>query len=121
MVYLSVAQVEDPEVSHCSYYFVFYTEEACPFEYLFVDCSYTDASGHTYDLSPLIRQFDNWNGTATSGALLGAKFYLNLCRPVNNVPGCNPLSSACMQIQVGGATKWVSVLRVYYSCICYTI
>ncbi|KAI6655208.1 Cation-independent mannose-6-phosphate receptor-like [Oopsacas minuta] len=107
-----IKEVEDPEVSHCSYFFIFYTDKACPFEYLFVDCSYTDTSGHTFDLSPLIRQFDNWNGTVTSGitsAFSSAKFYLNVCRPVTNIPGCHPLSSACMSIQVGEDMKWASI------------
>lgn len=46
-----------------------------------------------YDLTSLVRTSDNWE--AAHGA--NGKFYINVCRSLNLVPGCSGTAAVCLK------------------------
>lgn len=65
-----------------SYIFTFTTALACT--PVATDCTVQDENGNQYDLNSLVKD-DYWMATDTREDQ--TKYYINVCRPVNNVPG----------------------------------
>ncbi|XP_053447080.1 cation-independent mannose-6-phosphate receptor [Nycticebus coucang] len=90
---------EYQEEDNSTYNFRWYTSYACPEEPL--ECVVTDPSTlEQYDLSSLARseggRGGNWFAMDTSGEhVTWRKYYLNVCRPLSPVPGCDRYASAC--------------------------
>uniref|UniRef100_A0A8C9ZHK2 Insulin-like growth factor 2 receptor n=1 Tax=Sander lucioperca TaxID=283035 RepID=A0A8C9ZHK2_SANLU len=85
-------QVED----NYTYNFRWYTSYACPERPH--ECLVTDPDTlEQYDLSSLSRSTSgsNWQAMDLSETLNLKKYYINICRPVNAVPGCDRHASIC--------------------------
>lgn len=79
-----------------TYNFRWYTSYACPerpHECLVTDPKTLDQ----YDLSSLSRSTSssNWQAMDLSDTLNLRKYYINICRPINAVPGCDRHASVC--------------------------
>ncbi|KAH0519980.1 Cation-independent mannose-6-phosphate receptor [Microtus ochrogaster] len=87
------------EEDNSTYNFRWYTSYACPEEPL--ECMVTDPSMmEQYDLSSLVKseggRGGNWYAMENSREhVTRRKYYLNVCRPLNPVPGCDRYASAC--------------------------
>ncbi|XP_029327247.1 cation-independent mannose-6-phosphate receptor [Mus caroli] len=90
---------EYQEEDNSTYNFRWYTSYACPEEPL--ECMVTDPSMmEQYDLSSLVKSEGgsggNWYAMENSREhVTRRKYYLNVCRPLNPVPGCDRYASAC--------------------------
>ncbi|KAM8945507.1 cation-independent mannose-6-phosphate receptor [Pelodytes ibericus] len=77
-------------------YFEFKTALACPPAE--VNCKVTDTAGNEYDLSDLAKEDDSWTAIDTSDTPKKKAFYLNVCKPLQNVPGCQGRAiGSCMK------------------------
>uniref|UniRef100_UPI003AAAD5C6 cation-independent mannose-6-phosphate receptor isoform X1 n=2 Tax=Centroberyx gerrardi TaxID=166262 RepID=UPI003AAAD5C6 len=102
-------QVED----NYTYNFRWYTSYACPerpHECLVTDPDTLDQ----YDLSSLSRPSSskNWQAMDLSDPNNLRKYYINVCRPINAVPGCDRQASVCQMkytSQQGSPAETVSV------------
>ncbi|XP_070567815.1 cation-independent mannose-6-phosphate receptor-like [Ptychodera flava] len=63
------------------YLFDFETSLACLPES--VDCLVSDMQGNQYDLSPLVRENDNWEAVDTRVGYDHLQYHINVCRPLN--------------------------------------
>lgn len=61
-----------------------------------------------YDLTSLVRTSDNWE--AAYGA--NGKFYINVCRSLNLVPGCSGTAAVCLK-EKGKVTNLGELCRVF--------
>ncbi|KAK2501049.1 hypothetical protein MC885_011037 [Smutsia gigantea] len=90
---------EYQEEDNSTYNFRWYTSYACPEEPL--ECVVTDPSTlEQYDLSRLAKaegsRGGNWYAIDNAGEhSTWRKYYINVCRPLNPVPGCDRYASAC--------------------------
>ncbi|KAM5228759.1 cation-independent mannose-6-phosphate receptor [Ctenodactylus gundi] len=90
---------EYQEEDNSTYNFRWYTSYACPEEPL--ECVVTDPSTlEQYDLSSLAKseggRGENWHAMDKTGEhVTWRKYYINVCRPLNPVPGCDRYASAC--------------------------
>ncbi|XP_019519312.1 PREDICTED: cation-independent mannose-6-phosphate receptor [Hipposideros armiger] len=90
---------EYQEEDNSTYNFRWYTSYACPEEPL--ECVVTDPSTmEQYDLSSLAKseggRGGNWYAMDNAGEHnTWRKYYINVCRPLNPVPGCDRYASAC--------------------------
>ncbi|XP_043858247.1 cation-independent mannose-6-phosphate receptor isoform X1 [Dromiciops gliroides] len=90
---------EYQEEDNSTYNFRWYTSYACPEEPL--ECMVTDPSTlEQYDLSSLAKSEDssgrNWYAMDNFGEhSTWKKYYINICRPLNPIPGCDRNASAC--------------------------
>uniref|UniRef100_A0A250YMQ6 Cation-independent mannose-6-phosphate receptor n=1 Tax=Castor canadensis TaxID=51338 RepID=A0A250YMQ6_CASCN len=90
---------EYQEEDNSTYNFRWYTSYACPEEPL--ECVVTDPSTmEQYDLSSLVKsegsRGGNWYAMDNSREhVTWRKYYINVCRPLNPVPGCDRYASAC--------------------------
>uniref|UniRef100_A0A8C2ZDD4 Insulin-like growth factor 2 receptor n=1 Tax=Cyclopterus lumpus TaxID=8103 RepID=A0A8C2ZDD4_CYCLU len=85
-------QVED----NYTYNFRWYTSYACPERPH--ECLVTDPTTlEQYDLSSLSRStsISNWQVMDLSDSMNLKKYYINICRPINAVPGCDRHASVC--------------------------
>ncbi|KAM3602400.1 uncharacterized protein V6R79_003255 [Siganus canaliculatus] len=83
-------QVEDKY----TYNFRWYTSYACPERPH--ECLVTDPSSlDQYDLSSLSRSSSNWQVMDLSDTTSRKKYYINICRPISAVPGCDRHASVC--------------------------
>ncbi|XP_023074848.1 cation-independent mannose-6-phosphate receptor isoform X1 [Piliocolobus tephrosceles] len=107
---------EYQEEDNSTYNFRWYTSYACPEEPL--ECVVTDPSTlEQYDLSSLAKSEGgvggNWYAMDNSGEhVTWRKYYINVCRPLNPVPGCNRYASACQmkyEKDQGSFTEVVSI------------
>ncbi|KAJ7342167.1 hypothetical protein JRQ81_009332 [Phrynocephalus forsythii] len=98
------AGVGEPEYQaedNFTYNFKWYTKYACP--EIPIECVVTDP--HTleqYDLSSLSLsggRAENWFAMDSS---VRKKYYINICRPLNPVPGCDRQASVCEMTYKGG-------------------
>uniref|UniRef100_A0A5F9C0Z7 Cation-independent mannose-6-phosphate receptor n=1 Tax=Oryctolagus cuniculus TaxID=9986 RepID=A0A5F9C0Z7_RABIT len=90
---------EYQEEDNSTYNFRWYTSYACPQEPL--ECVVTDPlTLEQYDLSSLAKSETsrgrNWYALDNSGERMSwRKYYINVCRPLNPVPGCDRFAAAC--------------------------
>ncbi|XP_065487218.1 cation-independent mannose-6-phosphate receptor [Caloenas nicobarica] len=86
-------QIED----NYTYNFRWYTEHACP--EMPLECVVTDPNTmDQYDLSSLAKsekRGENWYAMDNSRASERKKYYINVCRPLLAVPGCDRRASVC--------------------------
>nr|QPB70590.1 insulin-like growth factor 2 receptor [Pampus argenteus] len=85
-------QLED----NYTYNFRWYTSFACPERPH--ECLVTDPETlYQYDLSSLSRSSSgaNWQAMDLSDTMNLKKYYINICRPINAVPGCDRYASVC--------------------------
>nr|XP_060609655.1 cation-independent mannose-6-phosphate receptor [Anolis sagrei ordinatus] len=91
-----------------TYNFKWYTQYACP--EIPIECVVTDP--HTmeqYDLSSLSLfgdRSENWFAMDNSEH---KKYYINVCRPLNPIPGCHRWASVCEVTYQGGGSSGSSV------------
>ncbi|XP_045356158.1 cation-independent mannose-6-phosphate receptor [Leopardus geoffroyi] len=96
---VGVGLPEYQEEDNSTYNFRWYTSYACPEEPL--ECVVTDPSTlEQYDLSSLAKseggRGGNWYAMDNAGERsTWRKYYINVCRPLNPVPGCDRYASAC--------------------------
>lgn len=79
-----------------TYNFRWYTSYACP--ELPHECVVTDPlTLQQYDLSSLAKSTgtDNWEATDSSNPSDRRTYYINVCRPLRPIPGCDRLASVC--------------------------
>ncbi|XP_072178244.1 cation-independent mannose-6-phosphate receptor-like [Diadema setosum] len=88
------------ESDDCTYYFSWHTSLACE---KFIQCSVMNGS-EAINLAPLINDQGYHLATNLNGD--GSVTYINLCRPLNPIPGltCHPNSAAC-QVKGGNAVS----------------
>ncbi|XP_054826091.1 cation-independent mannose-6-phosphate receptor [Eublepharis macularius] len=95
-------QVED----NFTYNFKWYTSYACP--EIPIECVVTDPQTmEQYDLSSLSLYGDrkeNWFAMDNSEEGARKKYYINICRPLNPVPGCDRRASVCEMTYKNDAT-----------------
>ncbi|XP_075410409.1 cation-independent mannose-6-phosphate receptor isoform X1 [Tenrec ecaudatus] len=90
---------EYQEEDNSTYNFRWYTSYACPEEPL--ECAVTDPfTMEQYDLSSLAKPegspSGNWFAMDNTGdRSTWRKYYINVCRPLNPVPGCDHFASSC--------------------------
>ncbi|KAM9656105.1 cation-independent mannose-6-phosphate receptor isoform 1-T1 [Morphnus guianensis] len=86
-------QIED----NYTYNFRWYTEHACP--EMPLECVVTDPNTmDQYDLSSLAKsekRGENWYAMDNSRPSERKKYYINVCRPLIAVPGCDRRASVC--------------------------
>ncbi|XP_060061207.1 cation-independent mannose-6-phosphate receptor isoform X2 [Erinaceus europaeus] len=107
---------EYQEEDNSTYNFRWYTSFACPEEPL--ECVVTDPiTMEQYDLSSLAKSEGgleaNWFAMDNGGDhTMWRKYYINVCRPLNPVPGCDRYAAACQmryQIEEDSYSEVVSV------------
>ncbi|XP_037100637.1 cation-independent mannose-6-phosphate receptor [Syngnathus acus] len=113
------------ETPECTYLFNWRTSLAC-LPVKTTSCSYHDGAGHSYDLSPLAMEAQNWEAAASTGDT-SKRFYINICRSLVPQGGswkCPSGSAACMKAgeeyvslgQVTSGLTWdTNVLKLQYS------
>ncbi|XP_061560975.1 cation-independent mannose-6-phosphate receptor isoform X1 [Phycodurus eques] len=112
------------ETTDCTYLFNWPTALACvPVQT--TSCSYHDGAGHSYDLSPLATEAQNWEVTPSTEDT-GKRFYINVCRSLVPQGGswkCPSGSASCEKVggeyvslgQVTSGPTWDrSVLKLQY-------
>ncbi|XP_049445309.1 cation-independent mannose-6-phosphate receptor isoform X1 [Epinephelus fuscoguttatus] len=83
-------QIEDKY----TYNFRWYTSYACPERPH--ECLVTDPNTlEQYDLSSLSRSSRNWQTMDLSDPMNLKKYYINICRPINAVAGCDRNAAVC--------------------------
>ncbi|XP_074540826.1 cation-independent mannose-6-phosphate receptor [Halichoeres trimaculatus] len=100
-------QVED----NYTYNFRWYTSYACherPHECLVTDPQTLDQ----YDLSSLSRATSNWQVMDMTDTQNLKKYYINICRPINAVPGCDRHASVCQTKYTSGQSSPTEVVSV---------
>ncbi|XP_068221483.1 cation-independent mannose-6-phosphate receptor isoform X2 [Palaemon carinicauda] len=82
----------DDDLDNCTYHINWHTELACERR---INC-YVDTWDRRIDLSPLIKTSGNYETLNPYNRK--QKFYLNVCRPLNQITGllCHPGSAACL-------------------------
>ncbi|KAG8444174.1 hypothetical protein GDO86_009380 [Hymenochirus boettgeri] len=83
------------ETPDCSYMFQWPTPLACP-PFKFIDCSYKDNEGNSYDLSSLSIHNENWKPILPGST---QKYRLNVCRslvPEIGPASCKEGAAACL-------------------------
>jgi len=85
-----------------TYIFEFHTSLACrPTP---VECLVFDRDGNHYDLSALTRSGGSWRVPDSRSSHLHLTYYINVCAPIENVPGCTGTLGGC---QVDGTgSSW---------------
>ncbi|XP_041660412.1 cation-independent mannose-6-phosphate receptor [Cheilinus undulatus] len=100
-------QVEDKY----TYNFRWYTSYACherPHECMVTDPITLDQ----YDLSSLSRSTSNWQAMDMTDTVNLKKYYINICRPINAVPGCDRHASVCQMKYTSMQTSPKEVVSV---------
>uniref|UniRef100_W5NFE2 Insulin-like growth factor 2 receptor n=1 Tax=Lepisosteus oculatus TaxID=7918 RepID=W5NFE2_LEPOC len=97
-----------------TYNFKWYTSYACP--EMPIECMVTDLKTmQQYDLSRLSKSEgsdENWQAMDSSQPGNRRKYYINVCRPLNHIPGCDRYASVCemkYEVQEGIMVEKVSV------------
>uniref|UniRef100_A0A8C5WXI9 Insulin like growth factor 2 receptor n=1 Tax=Laticauda laticaudata TaxID=8630 RepID=A0A8C5WXI9_LATLA len=89
--------LEYQEEDNFTYNFKLYTQYACP--EIPTECVVTDPRTlKQYDLSSLSlfgNVKENWFAMDNSGENVHKKYYINVCRPLNPIPGCDRRASIC--------------------------
>uniref|UniRef100_A0A670YH54 Insulin like growth factor 2 receptor n=1 Tax=Pseudonaja textilis TaxID=8673 RepID=A0A670YH54_PSETE len=89
--------LEYQEEDNFTYNFKLYTQYACP--EIPTECVVTDPQTlKQYDLSSLSlfgNVKENWFAMDNSGENVHKKYYINVCRPLNPIPGCDRRASIC--------------------------
>ncbi|KAM9666055.1 cation-independent mannose-6-phosphate receptor [Trichechus inunguis] len=107
---------EYQEEDNSTYNFRWYTSYACPEEPL--ECAVTDPyTLEQYDLSSLAKpgrsRGGNWYAMDNAGQRsTWRKYYLNVCRPLNPVPGCDRFAAVCemkYKHEQGSSSETVSI------------
>ncbi|XP_053150803.1 cation-independent mannose-6-phosphate receptor [Hemicordylus capensis] len=96
------------ETEDCTYMFEWHTPLACP-PFKYVECSYKDSDGNSYDLSSLTRYKQNWE--AISMADSSQKYYINVCKslvPHQGTGFCSSDASVCLM----DGSKYVNLGQV---------
>ncbi|MED6270432.1 hypothetical protein CHARACLAT_010298 [Characodon lateralis] len=86
------------ETPDCTYLFNWPTALAC-IPVKTTSCSYNDGQGHSYDLSPLALDSQNWE-VELSTQNAGKRFYINVCRSLVQQGGswkCPSSAASCMK------------------------
>ncbi|NWU92230.1 MPRI protein, partial [Upupa epops] len=103
-------QVED----NYTYNFRWYTEYACP--EIPLECVVTDPNTmDQYDLSSLAkseRRGENWYAMDNSRPGERKKYYINVCRPLIAVPGCDRRASVCQMEYQHGQVPYSEVTSI---------
>ncbi|GAB1300523.1 Cation-independent mannose-6-phosphate receptor [Apodemus speciosus] len=107
---------EYQEEDNSTYNFRWYTSYACPEEPL--ECMVTDPSMmEQYDLSSLVKYEGgtggNWFAMENSREYITRrKYYLNVCRPLNPVPGCDRYASVCQMKYENSQGSWAETVSI---------
>ncbi|KAF6364588.1 insulin like growth factor 2 receptor [Rhinolophus ferrumequinum] len=107
---------EYQEEDNSTYNFRWYTSYACPEEPL--ECVVTDPSTmEQYDLSSLAKseggRGGNWYAMDNAGERnTWRKYYINVCRPLNPVPGCDRYASACQMKYENGQGSFSEAVSI---------
>ncbi|XP_052025662.1 cation-independent mannose-6-phosphate receptor isoform X3 [Apodemus sylvaticus] len=107
---------EYQEEDNSTYNFRWYTSYACPEEPL--ECMVTDPSMmEQYDLSSLVKyeggSGGNWYAMENSREYITRrKYYLNVCRPLNPVPGCDRYASVCQMKYENRQGSWSETVSI---------
>ncbi|XP_006264642.3 cation-independent mannose-6-phosphate receptor [Alligator mississippiensis] len=92
-----IGQPEYQKEDSYTYNFKWYTEHACP--EMPLECIVTDPTTmQQYDLSRLSKsekRGENWYAMDNSEPNQRRKYYINICRPLIPVPGCDRHASVC--------------------------
>lgn len=90
-----VASVSSVTEDECEYIVEVRTKLACPPANRATECIFLNGT-NSYDFSDLSRSLyrGNWETRGPDGAV----FYINVCQPLNRVPGCSALSGACKKV-----------------------
>ncbi|XP_054616857.1 cation-independent mannose-6-phosphate receptor [Dunckerocampus dactyliophorus] len=113
------------ETPDCTYLFTWPTALAC-IPVKSTSCSYHDSLGHSYDLSPLAMETQNWE-VEPSTADTSKRFYINVCRSLVPQGGswkCPSNAASCVKVgdeyeslgEVKTGPTWdKSVLKLQYT------
>lgn len=95
---------------HCEYVVEVRTKLACPPANRATECVYFNGS-NSYDFSDLSRLLDqgNWEARGPDGAV----YYINICQPLNHIPGCSVLSGACKVVSRDGHVTYTDIGMAY--------
>ncbi|XP_060907562.1 cation-independent mannose-6-phosphate receptor [Labrus mixtus] len=94
-----------------TYNFRWYTSYACPERPH--ECLVTDPKSlDQYDLSSLSRSSSNWVAMDMTDTQNLKKYYINICRPINAVPGCDHHASVCQMKYTSGQSSPAEVVSV---------
>lgn len=113
---IGVGTPEYQDEDNSAYNFRWYTSFACPEEPM--ECMVTDpATLEQYDLSSLAKweggASGNWFAMDNAGAHnTWRKYYLNMCRPLNPVPGCDRYAAVCQMKYVNEQGTYSEVASI---------
>ncbi|KAK7907744.1 hypothetical protein WMY93_016356 [Mugilogobius chulae] len=112
------------ETPDCTYMFTWPTAHAC-LPVKTTSCSYNDGQGHSYDLSSLAMDSQNWEAEHRTGG--SERFYINVCRSLVQQGGswkCPSSAASCMKSEnqylslgqvVSAPTMERSILKLRYT------
>ena len=105
------ASVSDVTEDNCEYVVEVRTKLACPPANQASECIYFNGT-NSYDFSDLSRSLNqgNWESEGSSGAV----YYINICQPLNRLPGCSALSGACKKtVSADGHVTYTDIGLAY--------
>ncbi|KAJ0026800.1 hypothetical protein NQD34_017800 [Periophthalmus magnuspinnatus] len=112
------------ETPDCTYMFTWPTSLAC-IPVKTTSCSYNDGQGHSYDLSSLAMDTQNWVAEHRTGG--SERFYINVCRSLVQQGGswkCPSSAASCMKSEdqyvslgqvVSAPTMDGNILKLHYA------
>ncbi len=98
--------INDIDEDYCNYVIEIRTKKACPPAYQAHSCLHFVAN-NTFDFSTLSRASGNgnWETRGRDNSL----YYINICQPLNSIPGCNPLAAVCRVKTTESSTVYTNI------------
>lgn len=101
------ATVSSVTEDYCEYVVEVRTKLACPPANRASECIFFNGTNSTYDFSDLSRPV--YQGNWEAGSQDGAIYFINICQPLNAVPGCGALAGVCKKVSHGGHTTYTDL------------
>ena len=104
------ASISSVTEDHCEYVVEVRTKLACPPANRATECIYLNGT-QSYDFSDLSRSLDqgNWETRGPDGSV----YYINICQPLNRLPGCSPLAGVCKKELHDGQVTYTNIGVAY--------
>lgn len=110
--YAHMPTVSNVTEDQCEYVVEVLTKQACPPANRASECVFLNGSD-SYDFSDLSRSLDrgNWEARGPDGAV----YYINVCQPLNRMPGCSVLAGACKKVSHDDQVTYTDIGMAYDS------
>ena len=104
------ASVSSVTEDRCDYVVEVRTKLACPPANRATECIFLNKT-NSYDFSDLSRSLNqgNWETRSPDGSV----YYINICQPLNRLPGCSPLAGICKKESHDGHVTYTNLGVAY--------